>query len=65
MTTFRGMEEQDYINSTDLAKIRIAKQIIADIIPQNSDVIGIREYQGVLEVLSSWETQYYKKIIIK
>ncbi len=65
MTTFTGIDEQDYINISDLNKVRIANEILKSIIPDNSTMIGKNDHAQMIKVLSSWEENLYNSIIIK
>jgi len=56
------MKEKEYINVSDLARIRAINAIIRLIIPKNSSVIKIRDYNKVTSLLYEWEDQISRAI---
>ena len=58
------MTEQDYINVSELRTIRIAIQILPDIVPENSNVISKKKFKKVLNQLYEWEAALYLLVAI-
>lgn len=58
------MTEQEYINATDLQKIRAAKNLLIEVFPINSTIIDLHEMSDIIVILSRWEEGLYKKIKI-
>lgn len=58
------MREKDYIIATDLTKVRMAKRILSDIVPDiyPKYQIETEEYRTVLKILSSWEEKLNKQM---
>lgn len=59
------MTEQEYIDVSDLAKLRSAKAILSDITPANSKVIDLYDFSTIMEHLAIWEIELSEKINIK
>lgn len=51
------MTEREYIDATDLAKVRSAIAVLRQILPENSTVITRPEYGEVMPVLYHWQDQ--------
>jgi len=51
------MKEIDYINATDLAKLRAARSILSDVFPAAS----VRRME-IFRLLDEWTDETYKKI---
>lgn len=58
------MKEQEYINVSDLAKIRSAISVLRNIIPASSKVINKNDFAKVMDRLYKWEQKLSSKIII-
>lgn len=48
------MTEQEYIDATDLAKLRIADTIIRDVLPANSSVVDKESHRTVCRIIQQW-----------
>ncbi len=57
--------EQEYIDLTDLTKVRNAKKILSDITPENSTVITKEDWQKIMTALWKWEKALLMGIKIK
>lgn len=55
------MKEKDYINATNLAKVRAAKTIVRDLVPGDPG-ISEEEYSHVLRCLGAWEARFEREI---
>lgn len=51
------MTEKEYINVSDLNRLRQACTILATIIPANSDVIVKEDFQEIMSKLQDWEQE--------
>ncbi|MEE9384334.1 MAG: hypothetical protein V3V08_13100 [Nannocystaceae bacterium] len=55
------MKERDYINATDLAKVRAAESILRDLLPSISiDAITDEDYEQVMKTLYEWRTALFE-----
>ena len=59
------MTEQEYIDLSDRVRISTAYQILATVIPENSNIIEKKEYQNVMKIISTWETKLFNINFIK
>lgn len=59
------MKEQDYINVSDLARVRSAIVVLRNIIPKNSTIIKEEDYYKIMSKLYSWESDLVELIKIK
>lgn len=59
------MDEKDYINATDLQKLKIAYEVLKDIVPTNSPVINSAEHQDILRTMFYWKQELFKLLIIE
>ena len=59
------MTEQEYIDATDLAKVRNMKTILLDITQANSSVIIPADYATVYRIISKWEDDLVKNLIVE
>lgn len=59
-----GVKECDYIAISDLARIRAAYRILSDVMPESSSVVGIVDYQNIMEQLHKWEQMFCESIKI-
>jgi small-conductance mechanosensitive channel len=57
------MTEQEYINATDLAKLRSALNILKEIVPENSTIIPTEEFKKVRAEIFHWEIAITKNIM--
>ncbi len=57
------MDEKDYINATDLQKLKIAYEVLKDIVPTNSPVINSAEHQDILRTMFYWKQELFKLLI--
>lgn len=53
------MEEQDFINATDLRCIQAAKHFLMQIVPENSKIVDSERRRDMLRTLSQWEEELY------
>jgi hypothetical protein len=58
------MKEQDYINVSDLTRIREIKHLMQNIIPENSEVILRLDYENMSNLLHKWDVEICKRIKI-
>lgn len=56
------MNEDDYILATNLAKIRIARGILVDIVPGSSRQIDEKKIRAMISQLYDWEVALHKSI---
>lgn len=54
------MTEQEYIDASDLQKVRIANQLLRQIHPVNSSIIDPQHFRKVILILQKWEDDLYK-----
>ena len=54
------MKEADYINATNLAKLRIAKEVLKDIIAETAEEDG--RVAGLIANIAQWCIDLEKKI---
>jgi len=59
------MDEKLYINVSDLTRLKNAKNILSEIIPENSDIVTKNEFIRIHEVISGWIEKLYEKIEVK
>jgi hypothetical protein len=59
------MTEQEYIDATDLQKVRMIKDILLDITSEISNVITEEEMDIVYPVISIWEQKLTESIEVK
>lgn len=59
------MTEQEYIDSTDLAKLRLIKSILQEIAPENSSIIDKKSYIDIYETIVIWSDELREKINIE
>lgn len=55
------MTEEEYIIATDLAKVRIARSAISDVMPLSNGVIQEGEWRHVMQILGKWADALYGK----
>lgn len=53
------MTEQEYIDATDLAKVRMIRAILRDIVAENSAVIHPDAYREVSRIVAKWEQDLF------
>jgi len=53
------MKEIEYIKATDLAKVRMARTILTDVLTTINDEIPEDEYQTVMLYLSEWQNRLF------
>lgn len=56
------MTEQEYIDATDLANIRAAKEILRQVLPANSKILNGYEHVKVMRILQTWEDDLHNHI---
>lgn len=56
------MNEQEYIDTSDLAKISSAMAVIRDIVPENSSIITVEDYKMVFSKLRQWQSELFETI---
>ena len=49
------MTEQEYLDVSDLARIRTARQVLRDICPETSQVVDRERYREIHRVLQLWD----------
>lgn len=56
------MNERKYVDLSDRVKISMAKKILGEITPENSNkkAINIDDFRGVMKKLSGWEEKLRK-----
>lgn len=59
------MTEKEYINTSDLARIRAIMATIRNIIPENSDIVKRKDYNTVCHHLYKWEQELSKKVNVQ
>lgn len=59
------MTEQEYIDATDIEKVRSAKEALQRIVPANSSVVNPIDYDTVMKIIYAWEHKLYKTIKIR
>lgn len=59
------MTEQEYIDTTDMQRLRDAQSILSNIVPENSKVIDPVEYRFVFNTIRSWCRQLENNISTK
>ena len=59
------MTEQEYVDSTDLVKIVIMKNLMHDITPENSKAIDPDEHKEVMVKLCEWERKLRHQIKVR
>jgi len=57
-------KEQEYINISDLVRLRVAVGVLREIIPENSTVINYSDFKEIMKILKDWESSLGKEIII-
>lgn len=56
------LSEQAYIITSDLKSVRIARDILKDVIPANNPYVGEEEYRAVRNILADWQERMSAKI---
>lgn len=59
------MTEQEYIDVSELAKLRMAKAILVDITPENSKVINPASFKKVLSKMEIWTQRLSEGLDVK
>lgn len=59
------MKEQEYINVSDLTRIRSMIIVGRNIIPENNKVIDKNDFAEIMDRLYTWEQKLSSKIEIK
>jgi hypothetical protein len=59
------MTEQEYINTSDLARIRSMIAVSKNIIPANSKIINNTEFYKIMQLLYKLEQKLSSKTVIK
>ena len=59
------MSEQEYINTTNLAKVRCALAVLRTIIPQDKGPITTRGYSNAVKKVAAWEEKLSSKVKTK
>lgn len=59
------VKEQEYIDISDLTKLRAASALLKDICPANSQVIDATDMENIQIKLYGWIDKLYGKIKIK
>lgn len=54
------MNEQEYMTAQELTRVRIAIDILGDIIPENSETITKEQKQEIMEPLHQWLDRLWK-----
>ena len=58
------MDQQEYIDVSDRIRVSNARQILSEIVPEQSSVITPSELQHVLAALRYWEEKLLNQIKI-
>ena len=58
------MTEQEYIDCQDRTRVRIMKDILSEIVPENSSVIARKDYTHMMRKLFLWERKLANAIDI-
>lgn len=53
------MNEKEYIDRGDLVTVCHTLMLLRQIIPENSSMIKLKEYQKVMKILVGWQDQLY------
>jgi len=56
------MKEREYINVSHLRSVRVAEDVLRDIVPKNSTVIQQEDYDRVMTQLRTWGNLLYEEI---
>ena len=59
------ISEQEYIDYQDGIRIRIIKDILREIVPENSSVIDLKDYTEMMRKLSSWEEKLFELVKVE
>lgn len=59
------MTEQEYIDATDLQKVRMIKDILLDITVDNSNDINVDEMGTVFNIVRTWEHKLTASVEVK
>jgi len=59
------MTEQEYINCQDRIRVGIIKNILSEIVPENSSVIARKDYTQMMRKLTSWERKLFKAMKVE
>jgi len=59
------MTEQEYINCQDRIRVGIIKNILSEIVPENSSVIARKDYTQMMRKLTSWERKLFKAVKVE
>ena len=58
------MKESEYLETTALNSVRIAKNIIRNLIPNHTYGINKQDKERVMEIMSDWEIKLSKVVRI-
>lgn len=58
------MTEQEYIDLSDAEKVKVARDLIKDIVPKSSSVISEEDHEAVLHKLYYWWNELHSKFNI-
>jgi len=58
------MDQQEYIDVSDRIRVSNARQILSEIVPEQSSVITPSELQHVVTALRYWEEKLFNQIKI-
>jgi hypothetical protein len=56
------MSENEYIKVKDLGIILSAKNVLRELIPEISEIVGVKEYEEVIRLISKWERKHFSQL---
>jgi len=59
------MTEKQYLIASDLTKLRMAKEVLRDVIPELTGIIKQTEYAQTMRTLNHWIELHNEKIKFK
>lgn len=58
------MNEREYIDATDLSKVRMIQATLRDICTDNSECIDNKEYASVIDLVWQWSQRLEKAVVV-
>jgi len=62
LKTKERMSENEYIKVKDLGIILSAKNVLRELIPETSEIVGVKEYEEVMRLISKWERKHFSQL---
>lgn len=56
------MSENEYIKVKHLGIILSAKNVLRELIPETSEIVGVKEYEEVMRLISKWERKHFSQL---